>query len=201
MNDIWLFLGCLVFLFLLWVYAGGPTNPISFSGPYITPVTAPGTTQVGYGPSANTFFKNEVTGGHTGDVIDSARSPYANDVRIGYSDPRAGNSRDEYIVIHLESDNDIDITGWQLVGAQNGTHVVIPEGSRGSSSSKRDMTLSVDYRDAYIISGTRASDSIKSSYSGEWHTLLGNRSDIWDDDSDTITLLDQNGKVVDQYSY
>lgn len=201
MNDVWLFIGFLVFLFVLWVYADGPNNPISFSGPYITPVTAPGVSQTGYGPSANSFFKNEVISGHTGGVIDSAKSPYTNDVRIGYSDPRAGSSRDEYIVIHLESDNDVDITGWQLVGAHNGTHVIIPQGSRSSSSSKRDITLSVDYRDAYIVSGSRASDSVKNSYNGEWHTLLGKSGDIWDDDSDTITLLDQNGKVVDQYSY
>ena len=205
MNDLWLFLGCILFLFVLWVYAGGPNNPISFSGPYITPITSPGSTQsgYGYGPSANTFFKSANTGSRSGNVnvIDSARSPFADDIRIGYSDPRARNARDEYMVVHLDSDKDIDITGWQLVDADNGNHVIIPHGSRGSSSSKRDMTLSVDYRDAYIVSGSRSSDAVKNSIDGAWHAYLGKNSDIWNDDSDTITLLDQNGKVVDQYSY
>lgn len=42
--------GVLLLFFLLWVFAGGPSRPISFSGPYITPITNEGQTQAGYGP-------------------------------------------------------------------------------------------------------------------------------------------------------
>lgn len=204
MNDLWLFLGIILFLFVLWVYSGGPNNPISFAGPYITPVTAPGTTQVGYGPSANTFYRSanpSPAPATPAATIDAARSPYEDDVSLSYSDFRSNDEESEYVHIHLNRDQDVDITGWQLVGAKSGTHVRIPEGSRGSSSSKRDIELSDNYRDAYIISGPRGSDSIKYLYNNAWRAFLGNRDDIWRDSSDTVTLLDQNGKVVDQYSY
>jgi hypothetical protein len=44
------FLVLLGFLFILWVYTGGSSKPISYSGLYITPITGLGQTQVGYGP-------------------------------------------------------------------------------------------------------------------------------------------------------
>jgi hypothetical protein len=51
------------------------------------------------------------------------------------------------------------------------------------------------------VTGSRASDSVKLNYDGAWRAFLGERDDIWQNDSDTITLLDENGKVVDQYRY
>lgn len=202
MNDFWLFLGVMLFLFVLWVYTGGPNNPISFAGPYITPVSAPGVAQVGYGPSANQYLKSANIQPHAvATVVNSAHSPYVSDLNISYSDFRSSDPRTEYVHVHLNSDREVDITGWQLVGAKSGTHVTIPTGKRGGSSSDRDIRLSPDYRDAYIVTGSRGTDPLKSMYGDAWHTSLGIRSDIWPDDTDTITLLDQNGKVVDQYSY
>lgn len=204
MNDLWLFLGIILFLFVLWFYSGGPDKPISFAGPYITPVTAPGVQQIGYGPSANQYYYS-ASGSNTSSgsaaTNGASRSPYADAVVISYGDPRSSNEDTEYMHIHLDGDNDVDITGWKLIGAKSEVQVRIPEGSRGSSSSKRDIVLSEDYRDAYLITGTRANDSIKYLYDDAWHALLGNHNDIWRDSGDTITLLDQNGKVVDQYSY
>ena len=203
MNDLWLFLGIILFLFVLWVYSDGPNNPISFAGPYITPVTAPGVKQVGYGSSANQFLNTGAVFSRTGGVIDSARSPYSEEVRISWSTPTESDERAEYIHLHSESNANIDVTGWQLVGAERGVNVRIPQGSRGSSTSKRDILLTPDYRDGYVISGSRATDSVKSAYDyGKiWHAFLDESDDIWQNDHDTITLLDQNGKVVDQYRY
>lgn len=201
MNDLWLFLGCLLFLFVLWVYSGGPNNPISFSGPYITPVTAPGSTQIGYGGSANQFLRGSYAGGAPSPVIDSARSPYAGSVRIAYSDPQQSDERAEYLQLQLTSGTDVDVTGWQLVGAARGVHVRIPQGSLASSSSKRDILLDPDHRDVYVVTGSRATDAVKSLYQNEWRAFLGDSEDIWQNGNDTITLLDQNGKVVDQYQY
>ncbi|HEX2792107.1 MAG TPA: hypothetical protein VHO23_00070 [Candidatus Paceibacterota bacterium] len=48
MSDGLFFLGVLFFFFLLWFVSGGPTRPISFAGPYITPITDVGDEQVGY---------------------------------------------------------------------------------------------------------------------------------------------------------
>lgn len=198
MNDLWLFLGIFAFIFVLWIYSGGPNNPISFSGPYITPVTAPGVEQIGYGPSANTYYRTARTSGTKTDVTDTARSPYAGQVRIDSSDPRETDPRAEYIRLHA-TDANIPVSGWQLVSARSGTQVRIPDGNQ--EESKRPVRLSQD-NDALIITGSRASDSLKSTYTyaSAWHIFLGSRDEIWPS-SDLITLLDQNGRVVDQYSY
>lgn len=50
--DALFFLGFIVFFFVLWLAGGGPNNGISFSGPFITPVTGIGQTQVGYGDTS-----------------------------------------------------------------------------------------------------------------------------------------------------
>ncbi len=49
MNDAFLLIFGLIFLFCVWVYTGGPTHPIAFAGPYITPITNVGQVQSGYG--------------------------------------------------------------------------------------------------------------------------------------------------------
>ncbi len=49
-NDAMFIIGLFVFFFLLWAFSGGPSRPISFAGPYITPITNEGQTQAGYGP-------------------------------------------------------------------------------------------------------------------------------------------------------
>ena len=32
-NDAWFFIGVFVFIFIIWISVGGPTHPISFTGP------------------------------------------------------------------------------------------------------------------------------------------------------------------------
>ncbi len=49
MNDGIFIIGFFLFFFVAWVASGGPSKPISFAGPFITPVTTVGTTQSGYG--------------------------------------------------------------------------------------------------------------------------------------------------------
>lgn len=50
MDDAMFAIGIIVFFFLLWAFAGGPSRPISFAGPFITPITNEGETQSAYGP-------------------------------------------------------------------------------------------------------------------------------------------------------
>lgn len=47
--DILFFVGIFAFLFVAWVSTGGPQRPISFSGPFITPITNVNQEQRGYG--------------------------------------------------------------------------------------------------------------------------------------------------------
>lgn len=202
MNDLWLFLGCILFLFVLWVYSGGPNQPISFAGPYITPITAPGITQTGYGGSANASFRKVVlpSDASSNTILSSARSPYAGSVTIKSSEPRSTNPDTEFILLHLLTNTTIDVTGWQLVDADNGVHVRIP--TTPSSGGYQDMVLSPSHPNAYVISGAQLTDSMLASmYPNSLSALLGAPSELWPNSSDTITLLDQNGKVVDQYQY
>ena len=36
MHDAWFFIGVFVFIFLVWISVGGPTHPISFTGPTLS---------------------------------------------------------------------------------------------------------------------------------------------------------------------
>lgn len=201
MNDA-LFLGTiLLFIFVLWVYSGGPQHPIAFTGPYLTPITDVGQESQGYGPSANQYLNSGSTisrpGSGNGQIANSARSPYAGKVYIEGGNPRATSARDEFIV--LGASDDVTLTGWRLVSAENGSSARIPEGSRGDSTSKRDISLEAG-DEAFIETGSRRSGNDVSSSRSVWHAYLGKSSDLWER-SDTITLLDANGKVVDQYRY
>ena len=62
-GEGFLFLGILVFLFIVWVYSGGPHHPISFAGPYITPLTNVGQVSSGYGSSTYTGISVHGTAG------------------------------------------------------------------------------------------------------------------------------------------
>ena len=69
MNDGFLIILGLIFLFCVWVYTGGPTRPISFAGPYITPITNVGQSQSGYGKgtsfiSTGSYDGNPKTGSY-----------------------------------------------------------------------------------------------------------------------------------------
>lgn len=143
MNDLWLFLGCIVFLFVLWVYSGGPNNPISFSGPYITPVTAPGVTQTGYGRSANNsygsranpsnansgqaFWNRWASGAPGSRATFGNPSPYVGTVHLYRGAIGTGNVNTEYLTISSGASAPVTITGWQLVGLRSNSHAVITQ--------------------------------------------------------------------------
>ena len=58
-SDVFLFIGILViFCFIVWVASGGPSRPLSFSGPSITPTTGIVTSTITKGPSGITSGGN-----------------------------------------------------------------------------------------------------------------------------------------------
>jgi hypothetical protein len=198
MNDLMLFLGALVLIFMLWVYSGGPNNPISFSGPFITPVTDVNDTQVGYDdPDAYSW-----TGPRWGsanysntkpdEAIDAAYSPYSGKVDIVRGTPESKNAATEYFIIRSTNPNTITLDDWQLVSAKTGEQVRL--------GSKRVVRLSKGER-IVVVSGTSGKGDIVGIYDNDTKLYLGERSDIWSDSSDTVTLIDASGKVVDQYTY
>ena len=97
-TDLWLYFGIIIFFFILWVYSGGPAHPISFAGPYITPITDVGVSSTGYGNqvsagSVGTYFNNWTggssnSGSNGSQVIAEAKSPFAGSVRFGTNNPQ-----------------------------------------------------------------------------------------------------------------
>jgi len=173
-NDIFLFGGIIIFFFVLWLYSGGPTKPISFAGPYITPITDTGVQSIGYGgtgkydaPNGNTPSGN--TGGQSflsrwfGDDSDTAvsaadRSPYAGKVQIEGGNPDSTELRSEYITIRSESNTDISITGWQLKSTKTSSQGVITTGARiarkeGVNRSDLSPIVLGPYMEAIVVSG------------------------------------------------
>lgn len=46
--DAFLVIMCLVMIYIAWIVTGGPSRPISKTGPYITPITRSGEESQGY---------------------------------------------------------------------------------------------------------------------------------------------------------
>ncbi len=157
-SDFLFFLGVMVFFFVLWLAGGGPSNPISFSGPFITPVTGVGQTQVGYGDTD--WYKGgiNVTGGlpsirsaevrssvqsieyQLGNLqIESKRqalfstpSPKRGLVTISGGNVSSTDPQHEYLVLQASSSatEPITITGWKLVSVATDRSATIPQGTK-----------------------------------------------------------------------
>lgn len=149
-SDLFLFFGILIFIFVVWVATGGPSRPISFAGPYITPITAPGGVGKGYGLSGGggtsatstasiqrslntaqseivTLQKSIVATTHYG-----TPSPYKGFVTIRHSvgSLHTTDPNKEYLTIALSNSatQGIDITGWRIGSDVTGNTMRISTG-------------------------------------------------------------------------
>jgi len=138
--DALLFVGILIFLFILWLYNGGPNNPISFSGPYITPVTNVGQSSNGYG-STNTsagsaiwqsvtssFGSNDNQHYYGQNSGTGNSSGFANSVSLSGGNVSSSDIHSEYVTIRSSGNSPIDISGWRLVSEKSGTSATIGQG-------------------------------------------------------------------------
>lgn len=145
-SDVIFFLSVIGFFFILWFATGGPTRPISFAGPYITPITDVGTISTGYGSNQSTagFY----TGGGLwssimgleDQVADLQRdasdirafgeaSPLKGQVRVSSTGVGATDPDQEYVTLRVTGSQSVDITGWRLVSGASGRGARIPEGT------------------------------------------------------------------------
>ncbi len=148
-SDLFLFFGILIFIFVVWVATGGPSRPISFTGPYITPITAPGGRGTGYtlqsGGRSGTVTQNVQQGvSHAQqDIVDLQKSlaeathfgtpsTFKGLVTIRHSvgSLRTSDANKEYVTISVSgrATNGITITGWRISSAAVGHSLRIPEG-------------------------------------------------------------------------
>lgn len=132
-GDGTFFLGVLGFFFVLWLYTGGPTRPISFAGIYITPITGIGQTQVGYGPQINIkglFSRGSVSIGSASSTAPANDSPYSKLVTIARATGAASvPSGYLQILVSPSAGKDVDITGWKIESTATGASATVPTGA------------------------------------------------------------------------
>lgn len=146
MNEGVFLIGFFLFFFVAWVGSGGPNKPISFAGPYITPVTTVGTTQTGYGTLPTGSQSISAARGNLTNIQQSlatlnkkvqnqkifgAASPHQGEVTISWGNRLGGTDpKQEYIQLRASSNapQNLDITGWKLIAVSNDATAVIPQG-------------------------------------------------------------------------
>tara|TARA_R110000824_G_scaffold401771_1_gene615844 strand:- start:500695 stop:501693 length:999 start_codon:yes stop_codon:yes gene_type:complete len=155
-SEFLFFLAMLVIFFVLWLAGGGPSKPISFAGPYITPITNVDQTQVGYGEggwisgirvngSLPGIRQQQIQGelssaqNRLSDLQQQVKevqlfgspSPYKGQVRISGGNFTATDPDQEYVTIQVQNSapGDITITGWRLVSAATGYGAIIGTGT------------------------------------------------------------------------
>lgn len=134
MSDGILFAAIILFFFLLWFVSGGPTRPISFSGPYITPIADVDDTQFGY--DADQWFGIPDTGGFFGGSSIQSGSPIVDPSplrgQVTITGVSAGtNANDEYVTLQLSSSapGPVTISGWRLKSDATHKSETIPNGT------------------------------------------------------------------------
>jgi len=144
-SDALFFLAVIAFFFILWYASGGPTKPISFAGPYITPITDVDTVQEGYGEGES--YSVDGSGSVWGDLMNiqdtlaslqrkasdirafGEESPYRGQVSVSAGGTGAEDPDEEYVTLRATGDQPVDITGWRLVSGASGRGERIPEGA------------------------------------------------------------------------
>ncbi len=171
-SDGIFFLGVLAFFFILWFASGGPSRPISFAGPYITPITDVDTLQEGYG-DGTTY---DVADGATiwsriidveGTIADMQRnnsdlrlygeeSPLKGQVRVTASGTGSENPDTEYVTLRASGNSAVDITGWRLVSGASGRGERIGEGAALPRSGRVNDTARIVLQpgeEAIVVTG------------------------------------------------
>ncbi|HVX90089.1 MAG TPA: hypothetical protein VHC20_00305 [Candidatus Paceibacterota bacterium] len=149
-GDALLFIGILVFLFIVWVAMGGTAHPLSFSGIVPPSATGVGTTSSfklgaswGVSSSGHSSNANELAKAQQGVVdlqenyVSSQRfgtpSVYKGLVAIRHSvSPFLSEDPDkEYLTVTVSSrapEAGVDISGWSVLGEAEGRSFTIPNG-------------------------------------------------------------------------
>jgi hypothetical protein len=170
MSDGVMVIGIFIFIFLLWAFAGGPSRSISFAGPFITPITNEGQTQIGYGPqikiggtinlpgAALTTGERSQTAAQTATQAQSSNASAANTATGSGSSSNeglvtithiAGDTANPtgYVQISVSSSagKDVDITNWSITSSVNKESGLISTGilvlQLGKSNTLQEIEL------------------------------------------------------------
>ncbi len=181
MHDAWPFIGIFAFMFLLWLATGGPSRPLSFSGPtlalpgalgggtYLSLPKSPYQIKDGSG-SRFSVGADRTTSSEVGGVAFGTPSVHRGTMRMSHhivlgdlEDPDDTDSEErdpetEYVQISLSSNADgpVTISGWTLRSEATGETATIPGGAdvlrAGVVNQALPIVLQPGER-AFIVSG------------------------------------------------
>lgn len=158
MSNGFFFLTVFFFLFAAWIAGGGPNRPISFAGPFITPITNVGVTQTGYGSldgfqisavkdalyQANQQLSDAQKQANK-DALFGVASPYKGQITIGSANAGATDPSQQYIYLRNSSSKSITLSGWRIASAATDKSATIPYGDplpgNGSATASTPITL------------------------------------------------------------
>lgn len=182
-SDVFFFVAVLAFFFVAWLAGGGPSKPISWAGPYITPITNTGQTQEGYGDTSwvrgitvtNTLpgVRQEEIRSTVADLqsklaalqketnkekLLGTKSPYYGQVRIVGGNPQATDPDLEYITIRMDSstNEELSISGWRVESVATDLGATIGAGDAlptGADARESSNIVLRPGEQAYIITG------------------------------------------------
>ncbi|MEK9160712.1 MAG: hypothetical protein AAB440_01585 [Patescibacteria group bacterium] len=141
-NNALLFIGILIFVFILWVMTGGPAKPFASAGPYVKPIDGPGELAEPYELKRGSGLTSGITGNNSGFFDLGAQledlssygetSEYRGVVSItrNPSGPRGTTASEEYLSISVSRRAEVPITmtGWKLESMSSGVGGIIPGG-------------------------------------------------------------------------
>ena len=160
-NDFIYFLGILMVLFAVWVYSGGPDRQISFTGPFLKPISSTATTAEAYG-NPNQYQPLQIGSwspfGSSGNT--RKNSPYAGLVTFSKDTTGVTQSDEhkEYVVLFVSTSakEPISTNGWRLVSTQTGASASFPQGTELPRSGKVNALSSITLRpgdQATVVTG------------------------------------------------
>lgn len=175
-HDGWFFIGVFAFIFLVWAATGGPTHPLSFSGPLLSqPGPLGGGTYLslphspfGIGTSnvtlSGTSNGSSYSGSQTPKTVEGVAfgppSNYRGQISTSHyvSGTGSSNPGNEYLSISLAQDASapVTISGWTLESEATGNAAVIPGGADVPRSGYLNEGAPITLRpgdQAYVISG------------------------------------------------
>lgn len=177
-HDGWFFIGVFAFIFLIWAATGGPTHPLSFTGPTLAlpgalgggtylslPTTSGGIRDTNTTLPNNSYSGSGGAGGSTSTTTLSGvgfgtPSGYRGEISLSHyiSGGGSSNPNNEYAVLSLPSNapGPVTISGWTLQSEASGNTATIPGAAdvplSGIINGGAPVTLQPG-QTAYIISG------------------------------------------------
>ena len=133
-GELFGFIGILILIFVLWISTGGPSRPISFSGPYLNPIKTTGTTAQPYGdPSKFSSINSNITVGVSGVDVTAGTSAFSGEIAFSsdYYGATQTNPEKEYVVITLSpgTTRTISTAGWKIISRESGNKGAFPQGA------------------------------------------------------------------------